>query len=201
MSIRVRLCGSSRLVPLRWWWSRDCCRRPTRAKCQLKVPALPFAWQLCGWQHRQSVLASIEPEQFVGPAPARPHPKRVRESNGRPAVTAVVVTVFVLALRYRRSLIGRYRVGARPVIDDRVLFTVGALACPGVGAGCPARDATLGCGWGGWCRDVVVARTMGRLNSRRCRQTGPAIHCAAADVIPGDLLGCRGVSTWARAVI
>jgi len=50
-----------------------------------------------------------------------------------PAVAAVVVTLVVLGLRYRRDLVGGYVVPAHPGIDDRILFWTSAAVCLAIG--------------------------------------------------------------------
>jgi arsenical pump membrane protein len=49
------------------------------------------------------------------------------------ALAAVTVTVLVLALSYRRDLVGRYPIPTRELPEDRVLFRASAAVCLLVG--------------------------------------------------------------------
>jgi arsenical pump membrane protein len=64
---------------------------------------------------------------------------------GPPAVAAILATVAVLGLRFRRELAGRYEVLRTREAQDRWLFWVSAAACLGFGpaviAGAPAWEA------------------------------------------------------------
>jgi arsenical pump membrane protein len=50
-----------------------------------------------------------------------------------PALVAVVVTLLVLGLRYRRELRGTYEVPAHPGVEDRLVFWVAAGVCLAIG--------------------------------------------------------------------
>lgn len=50
-----------------------------------------------------------------------------------PAVVALVMTVGWLAVLFRRSLTGRYRLPHRPTTSDRWLFWIAAVVCAGLG--------------------------------------------------------------------
>ena len=50
-----------------------------------------------------------------------------------PSVTAVVVTVVVIGVRYRRDLTGRYTADDDPPRRDPVLFPAGVVACAAIG--------------------------------------------------------------------
>jgi len=50
-----------------------------------------------------------------------------------PAATALVITVAVIAVRYRRDLHGRYSVPTPTPVPDRALFTIAALTCLAIG--------------------------------------------------------------------
>jgi len=64
------------------------------------------------------------------------------------AVTAIVVTVLVLGVRYRATWRTSYAVPASPHVEDRVLFLVAAITCLALGplalAGLPVQWVALG---------------------------------------------------------
>jgi arsenical pump membrane protein len=100
---------------------------------QLNLPAMPFALLTVWLANTASLLLPVsnltnllalhtlglEPHQFAARMWA-------------PAVVAVVLTVLLVGVRYRRALTTAYTVPARPAVEDRVLLVASAVACLGL---------------------------------------------------------------------
>jgi arsenical pump membrane protein len=97
---------------------------------QLELPALPFAMLTVWLANTASLLLPISnltnllAQDSLGLSTAG-----FAALSWPAALVAVVVTVAVLAVRFRRDLRGTYVVPPHPGVEDRVLFWVAAAVC------------------------------------------------------------------------
>ena len=101
---------------------------------QLEVHPLPFAMTTVWLANTASLLLPVS--NLTNLLALRPLDLSEAEFAARmalPALAALVVTLLVLGLRYRRDLVGRYEVPEHPGIADRALFWTAAGVCLAIG--------------------------------------------------------------------
>jgi arsenical pump membrane protein len=113
---------------------------------RLELSPLPFALTAVWLANTASLLLPVSNLTNLLAADKLGVPATTYVSRMAPsAVAAIVATVVVLGVRFRRELSGRYDVPAPRPVPDRWLFWVSAAACLGFGpaviAGVPAWEA------------------------------------------------------------
>lgn len=113
---------------------------------RLRLPPLPFAMTAVWLANTASLLLPVSNlTNLLAADKLNRSPASYVGAMALPALTAVVVSILVLGVRFRRELSGRYEPPAVRVASDRVLVIVGAVTClafgPVVIAGAPAWAA------------------------------------------------------------
>ncbi len=97
---------------------------------RLGLPALPFAMATVWLANTASLLLPVSNlTNLLAQDSLRLTAVEFASVSWLAALVSVLLTVVVLAVRYRHALRGRYSVPEAPGIDDRVLFWLSAGAC------------------------------------------------------------------------
>jgi arsenical pump membrane protein len=113
---------------------------------RLELPPLPFAMTAVWLANTASLLLPVSNlTNLLAADKLGRSPSSYVGAMALPASAAIVVSVLVLGVRFRKELRGRYATPPPRVAGDRVLLIIGALAClafgPAVIAGAPAWAA------------------------------------------------------------
>ena len=119
------------------------------------LPAIPFAMTTVWLANTASLLLPISnltnllAQNKIGVSPAG-----FATRMWLPALVAIIVTILVLGLRYRRSLRGSYDIPERPTVSDRPLFWTAVGVCVAIG---PLAVAGVPIAWISSAGAVILA--------------------------------------------